>query len=207
MGGNEKDAKDGKSRHVAYALCQLTLSLNGKGINTLYNACGDSGEFAATLTDLAEHFDAAWDRLSPDEHEEAGHDYIEEIDTYADWIVKHARDIVDNSIEYPYFPGKAEWSILKTVCGPDGRQVSSERIPVPGCASRKDAEDGLREIAVKEISKFVGSCDCGWLDNLAWSRTCVCVGSLRTGNGGNTLKYAWRLECSENGGEWKVAVS
>ena len=61
-----------------------------------------SAEVIRELFRLACDFDEEWQKLTPEEHEKGGEDYIEEVDKLADWAAGHLYDVLHNRLEYPY---------------------------------------------------------------------------------------------------------
>lgn len=61
-----------------------------------------SAEVIRELFRLACDFDEEWQKLTPEEHEKGGEDYIEEVGKLADWAAGHLYDVLHNRLEYPY---------------------------------------------------------------------------------------------------------
>lgn len=116
MDDEEQDAHEVEKacERRMYALAQLMLSLNGDGVQELYNASGpDSQVFANEVTRLASDFADEWAKVPNDVHDELGEDYVEEMDAMADWMKAHAADIMENSLEYGlYRAGRPKFSMV-----------------------------------------------------------------------------------------------
>lgn len=116
MDGKELDVQVVKNAYERrmHALAQLMLSLNGSGVQELYDASGsDSQVFANEVTRLASDFADEWAKVPGDVHDELGEDYVEEIDLMADWMRAHAADIMENSLEYGlYRAGRPKFSMV-----------------------------------------------------------------------------------------------
>lgn len=116
MDDEEQDAHEVKNAYKRrmYALAQLMLSLNGDGVQELYDASGpDSQVFANEVTRLASDFADEWAKVPDDVHEELDEDYVEEMDALADWMRAHAADIMENSLEYGlYRAGRPKFSMV-----------------------------------------------------------------------------------------------
>lgn len=99
---------------------QLLISLPGI---CQWNDIGDvsSTEVIQRLIDIAVDFTKEWDKVSYEEHDILGEDYIEEIDKLADWIKKHAYDVFNNSLEYGGY--KAKVQLFTVVSDHDPREI------------------------------------------------------------------------------------
>ena len=134
-------------------IVQLMLSLNGERTDRLYDLCKDGyTEFTNIVVGFAKQFEEAWDQMSPDEHDEAGHDYIEEIDKLAVWIGNHAEDVVKNALEYPFYPvGKIEWSVVKTLYDAgSGKPLYSNRTALEG-----DPNEEYRRFVANDVASYI----------------------------------------------------
>lgn len=84
-----------------------------------WNDIGDvsSTEVIQRLIDIAVDFTREWDKVSYEEHDVLGEDYIEEIDKLADWIKRHAYDVFNNSLEYSDYKAKKRMYAIQTDFG------------------------------------------------------------------------------------------
>lgn len=206
-----KETDEGRSlneRNLNETIAQLMFSLNGERNDRLYNLCvGGSPEFANIVIDFAKQFEEAWASMSPHEHEEAGHDYIEEIDKLAEWIGDHAEDIVKNNLEYPSYPcEKAEWAVVKTVYDTgDGKILYSDRTVLDGFdnGARGCVRDAYRRFVANDIASYITEVPHVYIQNFCFTNdlggTAVMYdnpGYKRTPN-----RIEWRLEKRVNGKE------
>lgn len=110
--------------HYSYGemetLGQLLIGLPGicqwKDIGDL-----SSAEIIQRLIEIAVDFTKEWDKVSCEEHDVLGEDYIEEVDKLADWIEKHAFDVFHNSLEYGGY--KARVQLFTIVSDHDPREI------------------------------------------------------------------------------------
>lgn len=114
-----------------------------------------SSEIIRELFRLACDFDEEWQKLTPEEHEEGGEDYIEEVDKLADWAAGHLYDVLHNRLEYPY-----RAMATKYVVGFDP-EVPGKRSSVEFSSSKKfDSKcEAAHDMISKATSMMSSICD------------------------------------------------
>lgn len=146
-----------RNGHLAYmhTLAQLGLSMNGEATDKLYEACGDSVAFSNTMIRLAEQFEDEWRQLTPEEHDEVGDDYIEEVEKLAAWIEDHIDDVANNLLEYGgYQAGRLEWAVVKTACDTEDGKVLYSKRTVLTCDNQSRV-DAFRNQVADDISTYI----------------------------------------------------
>lgn len=76
-----------------------------------------STEVIQRLIDIAVDFTKEWEKVSYEEHDVLGEDYIEEVDKLADWVRKHASDVFNNNLEYGGYRAKKQMYAIQTDFG------------------------------------------------------------------------------------------
>ena len=114
-----------------------------------------SSEIIQEIFRVACDFDEEWRKLTPEEHEDGGEDYIVEVDKLADWIAHHLYDVLHNRLEYPYMA-----MVTKYVVGFDP-EVPGKRSSVEFSSSKKfDSRcEAAHDMIAKATSLMSSVCD------------------------------------------------
>ena len=80
-----------------------------------------SAEVIQRLIEIAVDFTKEWDKVSYEEHDVLGEDYIEEIKKLVDWIKKHSFDVFNNNLEYGGY--RARVQLFTVVSDHDPREL------------------------------------------------------------------------------------
>ena len=157
----ELHEKDKVWERRVYALAQLMLSLNGTDMSKVYDASGsDSQVMSNELVRLASEFADEWAKVPNSVHDELGEDYIEEIDNLSDWVVAHAKDVMENELEYGgYSAGRVGWAVVsEDVEDREGdhpdKVIWSELVAVDA-DNEADARARMMDIAFASLRDYV----------------------------------------------------
>lgn len=136
----------------------LQLETFGELMISLPNICRRKGaedvssaEIINSIARLAIDFEAEWSKMSAEDHDAAGEDWLEEIDKLANWIIKHLYDVLHNELEYGMYRAK------KTIWGYSTRLNDHDLDPTVTWVSesRDEATSAMFEKAQFEIMRNV----------------------------------------------------
>lgn len=128
---------------------QLLIGL--PGICHIKDICGlSSAEVIQRLIDIAVDFTKEWDKVSNEEHDVLGEDYLEEVNKLADWIKKHAYDVFNNSLEYGGYRARVQLYAIVEDCDtrPIDRYEDEEFYE-----SKSDAIKAMLEMAAERVAE------------------------------------------------------